>query len=61
MKIITRKIAESLIRNSIPVDSQIDQSTDILKVIFTLENGKSLLINYNSQVQEKSYYLIDKN
>jgi hypothetical protein len=60
MKLISRNTAENLIRDSIPVQSQIEQSTESLKVTFTLENGKILLINYDSFIQRKSYYIIDK-
>ena len=61
MKLITRKIAENLIRTSNPIQSTIDQSSESLKVIFTFPNGKSLVVNYDNHIQEKSYYLIDKN
>jgi len=60
-KSISRKFAEHLIGRSTPVQSRIDQNSDSLKVIFTLANGKSLLVNYNYEVQRKSYYLIEKN
>jgi hypothetical protein len=54
---ISRKVAEDLIENSNPVDSRIDQNSGTINIVFVLENGKSLIVEYDRQVNKRSYFL----
>lgn len=57
MKKITREIADRLIRKSKPVQSKIDQTGHELCITFNLINGMLLLVRFNRNSLNKTYFL----
>jgi hypothetical protein len=54
---ISRKKAEQLFNQKTPDRGEIIQSIDDLNVIFKLSENNSLIVKFNFQKGDKSYYL----
>ena len=57
MKKITREIADQLIQQSKPANSEIVQKGNNINVTFNLKNGMTLSVRYNRESLNKSYFL----
>ena len=60
MKKITREFADRMIQKSNPVQSKIDQTANDLYITFNLLNGMLLLVRYNRENLNKTYFLKEK-
>lgn len=58
MQKINRNQAEEIFNNSDVIQTKINQSKDILCLVFDLSDGKHLQMNYRFPEGEKTYFLL---
>ena len=58
---INRNRAEEIFNNSDVINSKINQSEDILCLIFDFSSGDHLQMNYKFPDGEKTYFLLNEN
>jgi len=59
MKQISRKEAESLFQESQVVSSDVVQDQSELRIILTLKDDRSFVIEYDTEEREKRYFVND--
>lgn len=59
MKQISRKEAESLFEESQVVSSNVVQDQSELRIILTLKDDRSFVIEYDTEEREKRYFVND--
>ena len=59
MKQISRKEAESLFQESQVVSSDVVQDQSELRIILTLKDDRSFVIEYDTKEREKRYFVKD--
>ena len=59
MKQISRKEAESLFEESKVVSSDVVQDQSELRIILTLQDDRSFVIEYDTKEREKRYFVKD--
>ena len=57
-EVISRDIAEQLIREAVPLRSKIEQTKELITIKIYLSNGRILSVDYQPKRQYKQYYLL---
>jgi hypothetical protein len=57
-ELISRDIAEKLIREIQPVQSNIEQTADQISIKIILSNGQILSVQYQPKLQNKQYFIL---